>query len=350
MTAEALSGGFELIGHDCPLGVYPSMVVPVGLMKGEVFVAYAGSTSATFHVVRSDVKFIHHNNSTSSALRSFDARKHGLFALNNAELVLYELGDERTFFKRLLKYSTAFYIEPYYRFSLALETDELSLIRPLYASCVRRLKRNAPEFLGQWIDAMAATSEVCAVLGREALNRIEGSSSAQRSVSVAAALERPRLGDAVLLPPGVSPSMNASTIRSAVNEMTVEDVTSRSMERGPYSKAVLLSLGFSEPGSPAANPDRPPTVGDVVRISGFSLPHLEFLNIILSKATAVKFLQLAESGLQSDFLARELFRSEIYERKFNRRAAKIKRRLVFTFAEVLSLVGYSGPIEPPPPI
>lgn len=325
------------------------MVVPVGNMKGDLVVSYSGDTGGYVHVIPSDAKFIHHNNFTAGTLHGFNASKHGLFAFNEAELVIYEYGDEARLFKRILQSSTAFLIDPFYRLSLALETEERSVIRPLYANCVKRLKRNTPDFLDQWVDAMAATSEVCKALSHEVPKGIKTPPLlAYPEERAAMTAERPRTTEIAAFMADVSPSMNASTIRSAVHKMTIQNARAYGIDNWPYSQAILASLGYSGSGEHATtSAPPPPTALDVVRVSGFSLSLLEFFNIILNKTTALEFLHLAQSGFKTNRLTRYVLRSEVYERTFNRRAPRLSRRQLYTFAEILSLVGYSGTVEPP---
>jgi hypothetical protein len=110
-------------------------------------------------------------------------------------------------------------------------------------------------------------------------------------------------------------------------------------------------LGLTESGEapvtvPSAN--QIPNPDEVATASGLSLPHLEFRNIILSRGTAVHFLKLSGAGLPLRFLLDEVLRPEIYQVYFQRPPVRIKRRQVFTYAEVLSLVGFTGRIGKPP--
>lgn len=342
------AGGFELRGHDCPLGVYPSIAVPVGTVVGEVVAVYNGETGSRFHPVRPDLRYKHHNRLTSSTLQGFDPLRHGLFALNEDELVIYDLGRERAFYTRLLRHSPAFYIEPYYRLSLAFETEDLSLIRPVYFSCIRHMRRDAPEFTETWMKAAAVASPICEALQNEWLSRTEGPRH-QRAIatSAAVALDIGPTPEPRQIPPYIGARMSSTSVNRAFDQIALRELLPRIDPGGPYSKAILISLGFSESGGAAPDSERPPNVDDVARISGLSLPHLEFLNIILSKTTAVQFLKISESGLPNAVLSGEILRPATYEQQFGRRAVRIKRRLVLTYAEVLLMVGYHGPLDLP---
>jgi hypothetical protein len=341
------ANGFELWGHDCPLGVYPSIAVPVGTVGEEVVAVYNGEIGSRFHVVRPDLRYKRHNRLTSSTLQGFDPLRHGLFAFKD-ELVIYDLGQEREFYARLLRHSPAFYIEPYYRLSLAFETEELSLIRPVYFSCIRHMMRDAPEFTDTWTKAAAAARPICEALRNEWLSQTEGPRHQRATAtSATAALERGPTPRPWQIPSYIGARMSSASVNRAFDQVALRDLLPRIGPSGPYSKAILISLGFSESGGPAPESEHPPNVEDVARISGLSLPHLEFLNIILSKTTAAQFLRISESGLPNAVLSGELLRPATYERQFGRRAVRIKRRLVLTYAEVLSMVGYHGPLDLP---
>jgi hypothetical protein len=210
------------------------------------------------------------------------------------------------------------------------------------------MTRDAPEFTETWMKAAAVASPICEALQNEWLSRIEGPRH-QRAIatSTAAALGRTPTTEPGQIASSIGARMSSTTIKRALDQIALREFLPRIDPGGPLSKAILVSLGFSESGGAAPDSERPPNVEDVARISGLSLPHLEFLNIILSKTTAVQFLRISESGLPNAFVSGEIIRSATYEQQFGRRAVKIKRRLVLTYAEVLSMVGYHGSLDLP---
>jgi hypothetical protein len=74
--------GFELLGHDCPLGEYPSVAVPIGRFQSEFVAVYTSEAGPQFQHVDPDAKFNQHNRVTASMLRGFNPLRHGLFALD----------------------------------------------------------------------------------------------------------------------------------------------------------------------------------------------------------------------------------------------------------------------------
>jgi hypothetical protein len=144
--------------------------------------------------------------------------------------------------------------------------------------------------------------------------------------------------------------MSSATIHGALRKLTLGNVDLTAFSGVAYSSAIRASLGFGEPGEsaiPVPEAGQIPNADAVSATSGLSLPHLEFRNIILSRSTAVQFLRLSDARLPVRFLLDELLRPEIYQRYFQRPAVRIKRRQVFTYAEILSLVGFTGQIEKP---
>jgi hypothetical protein len=245
----SLSGqSFELRGHDCPLGNYPSVAVPVGTLGGELVAVYAREGEPQFHSVGPDAKYNRHSRITTSTLRGFDPLTHGLFAFNETEVVIYDLGKEKAFYSRLLRYSPAFYIEPFYRLSLAIETDEMSLIRPVYFSCAKHMARDAPEFTEVWMKAIELVSSTVVALRGEWLRRLE-EPTRERPIAVGpgtsalaerATDERQRLG------PAIGWEMNSVTINRALSSVALEGLDARVFSGGVYATAILASLGFTD--------------------------------------------------------------------------------------------------------
>ena len=163
---------FELAGHDCPLGDYPSIAVPVGKIDGQLVAVYSGEDGATFRPVDQSAKYNRHNRATASTLRDFDPLRHGLFAFNETDIVIYDLGKEKSFCFYLLRSSAAFFIEPFYRLSLAVETAEMSLIRPVYFSCAKHLTRDAPELSESWMKTIQMISPSVEMIQKEWLRRL----------------------------------------------------------------------------------------------------------------------------------------------------------------------------------
>jgi len=353
MTSEFNLRGEEFVldGHDCPLGDYPSVAVPVGNLAGNIVACYTGDGRTQLLEISPGARYVHHNQTTTSTLRGFDPTRHGLFAFDEADVVIYDLGTERAFYSRLLRSSAAFYIEPFYRLSLALETDDSSLIRPLYFSCAKQFIRHAPEFLDGWMQTLASASGLVPPIQRQWLSRLEkpqlerSAAATREAISVPLAKpELPRRGFSV------GPEMDELTINRALTVLVLDDPSLKIGRRDAYAAAIQESLGilarplFLEE---LTSHRRTPSSREAALVSGLSLPLLEFRNIVLGKEKAVEFLQLSKCSIPANLLLSEVLDSRVYEQFFKRAAVKIRRRLVFTYAEVLSLVGYQGAVASP---
>lgn len=145
--------GFVLVGHDCPLGEYPSIVVPVGKLGEQLVILYSLAESSEIVPISSSSKYVSHSAETARALAGFDHRLHGLFAFNEHSVVLYEIGKEAQFFDRLLRSPMAATIEPFYRFSLAKACGKMDLIKEAFDKCLRQLHSDSPEFEEAWLQA-----------------------------------------------------------------------------------------------------------------------------------------------------------------------------------------------------
>ena len=153
----------------------------------------------------------------------------------------------------------------------------------------------------------------------------------------------------------VGTEMDATTIDRALTVLALDDPSLKIGAGDAYAAAIQGSLGISVPPlASSVDPLEEPTgyrrafsSREVATASGLSLPLLEFRNIVLGKDKAVEFLRLSKCRLPADFLLSEVLDSRVYEQHFKRGAVKIRRRLVFTYAEVLSLVGYEGSVASP---
>jgi hypothetical protein len=326
-------------------------------VAGEVVVVYSGEQGTQFRSVAEGARYQRHNPTTASTLREFNPLKHGLFAFSEKDIVFYDLSGEKAFYSHLLRSSPAFYLEPFYRLSLAVKTEETSLIRPVYFACANQLTLDAPEFVDGWTKVIGLASPLIEAIQRDWMRKLQQPKVERRSIaaSSASASASPYRIDPGPVGLHIISEMNSGTITGAVTRLALEDPSLQIGQWNAYGAAIRTSLGFADSHvdepvrfAPESGYGLPPNSEEVGVASGLSLPHLEFRNIILSKASALKFLQFSGSSLQPEL--REVFRPETYERHFGRRAIKIKRRQVFTYAEVLSMVGYRGTIESWPPL
>lgn len=146
---------FTLAGHDCPLGAYPSIVVPVGRVGRSLVVAYLISDhTVRLEDVDPDSRYEEHVGATIRALADFDYRKHGLFAFSKEDVRLFTLDREKAFFKDLLLSPRAIEIDVFYRLSLSLMTGEKDLVEKAFRQCENAVRSELPEeVVRNWIDS-----------------------------------------------------------------------------------------------------------------------------------------------------------------------------------------------------
>ena len=144
---------FVLVGHDCPLGEYPSVVIPVGKLGEHLVVLYSSPNGPQLVNVPAESAYVHHSAETTQKLAEFDYKLHGLFAFGEQSVTTYVGGREGAFFGHFLRSSESQAMDLFYRFSLATESGEEDLIKQAFGDCVRKLESDSPEFADQWIKA-----------------------------------------------------------------------------------------------------------------------------------------------------------------------------------------------------
>lgn len=109
-----------------------------------------------------------------------------------------------------------------------------------------------------------------------------------------------------------------------------------------YAEALRDSMTWDR-----ENNAKPPSPNDLVRWHELPLEALQAQMIVLTKSQAAALLQDVghPTGLPS--LRRNVLTDSRYFKKLNRKVAKVKGRLVFTYTEVLALSGFTGTIRPP---
>lgn len=141
--------GFELIGHDAPLG-RPGPVVPVGRNGDRLVVIYAGNEGAIVVEVDDDVEFERFDAGAMAKLRGFDYNRQRLFATDEKRVEAYAVEGEREFFLSLLNNSNFSGENPFLRLTLAEATSELVAITREVTSCVRYLEETAADLVESW--------------------------------------------------------------------------------------------------------------------------------------------------------------------------------------------------------
>ncbi len=185
---------FVLVGHDCPLGEYPSIVVPVGKLEGQLVVLYSSPDAPKPVPVSNRSAYVQHSAETTRKLAQFDHKRHGLFAFGEQSVMIYRVGQEGEFFARLLRSSESSALEPFYRFSLARETRQPDLIREAFDECVRQLRSDSPQFAEQWIRENGA-SRMKVVVGDEAASNLAFFFAGLAFGAIVAILFAPRSGE-----------------------------------------------------------------------------------------------------------------------------------------------------------
>jgi hypothetical protein len=164
------SGRFDLIGHDNPAGVYPSLVVPIGRVKSRL-VAVHGSSSEnipTLVPIAEESRYIHHDPGLRRLLGGFDCRWEELFAYSEDDVISFSVTERSEFYRSLLlkggaknlirkerpwhrlQWKGAGQMSPFYRLSLAGDTKDLSIILDTLSDCIREMERLAPQFSSDW--------------------------------------------------------------------------------------------------------------------------------------------------------------------------------------------------------
>jgi hypothetical protein len=141
---------FVLVGHDNPIGGYPSVVVPVGRVGTRLVVAYQFRGGPEIVRASDAATYVQHSIETSCYLSQFDYTKNGLFAFDEQVLVVYSFDQQKEYFSSLLRSDQLAGSDPFYRFSLAVEVGRSDLIEQAFDECVRRLEEESPEFTEQW--------------------------------------------------------------------------------------------------------------------------------------------------------------------------------------------------------
>jgi hypothetical protein len=171
------NANFVLMGHDCPLGVYPSIVVPVGKGDHGLVVAYVGDDSVLLEEVDPNARYERHSDDTVRTLSGFDYAKHGLFALSANDIRIFAFDQIQAFFTDLLQSPEAEEIDIFYRFSLALVSKRKALIENAFARCVVRMRSECPEEIAEdWV--RENERRISAIYDRKAENR-RGSSESE---------------------------------------------------------------------------------------------------------------------------------------------------------------------------
>lgn len=144
----------KLVGFDCPLGSYPSPLVPIVQDDLDYYAAYLDAKN-TIHLERleSDSKFIFLTDlppETRAKLKGFDCRKHRLFAKTKNDVCFYASNREEAFFTVLLNDNNFSSNNPFFRLSLSEDTGDLAIFNEELERCENYLRERHPEILSEW--------------------------------------------------------------------------------------------------------------------------------------------------------------------------------------------------------
>jgi hypothetical protein len=139
MLTASMSDVFRLIGHDCPVGSYPSVLVPVLVTGDQLFVAYHGPTEPELVAIPPDALFEKHGAQTAVRLSGFNYLTDGLFGFSRDDLQFFPYSDARRFFADILSSPRLAHVDPFYGLSLALASRDRGYVRTQFDRCVDRM-------------------------------------------------------------------------------------------------------------------------------------------------------------------------------------------------------------------
>lgn len=148
MSTDNITATSRLIGHDCPLGRYPSVLVPVVAQGTQLFVAYSGP--AALVEIPSDALFVRHGDQTAAALSGFDYEQHRLFGFAQDDITLFREQNAPVFFAKLLGSRRAAELDVFYALSLAVAARSPRLVARQLHTCAQRMNRLDPKLGERW--------------------------------------------------------------------------------------------------------------------------------------------------------------------------------------------------------
>jgi len=141
---------FKLIGHDCPLGIYPSPVVPVGRCNGKLMASYQRKDEPTFVEIDEKSEFVKHGKYTQKKLKNFDPYKNGLLGLSKNNVISYKLDNEANFFSELLEDENFSAKNPFLRLSIAKDTESIEIIKREFLKSLNAFPKNQERNVDLW--------------------------------------------------------------------------------------------------------------------------------------------------------------------------------------------------------
>jgi hypothetical protein len=146
------SVGFRLLGHDCPYGLYPAPVIPVGEQPDGTAVAIypGGAGGPTPQPIDRDAEFVVHSRGLSTELGHFDWLTDRLFAYEPGDVVRYAADGEWRFLAELFGSPRLANADPYVRLMLAKHTRQRRLILREIGACYADLMKTDRDSADAW--------------------------------------------------------------------------------------------------------------------------------------------------------------------------------------------------------
>ncbi len=140
---------FNLIGHYCNFGRYPSPVIPIGQTQdaGTVLVRYRDGEP---DLVPCDKNFVHHDPVLRDGLSGFHYQTHRLLAVSERQVVSYPVNEQAAFFMGFLQDDQFSAENPFFRLDLARKTQDFVLICHELIQCEHYIQSRTPVLLPVW--------------------------------------------------------------------------------------------------------------------------------------------------------------------------------------------------------
>ena len=145
---------FEIVGHNCLLGEYPSLVTPIGKLEGtDTFVAIylkSDKQNITLEPISKEASFTRYSKEVRESLKNFDYKEDVLFATSDSEVEYYPVQEEKEFFRKLLRNQEFSAGNPFLRLTFAEYTKDFLLVYREITACENYFKEHDPETIPLW--------------------------------------------------------------------------------------------------------------------------------------------------------------------------------------------------------
>ncbi len=147
------SNTFELLGFSNPLDDYPSPIVPIGRLNGQLVAVYTTMKDGVSHVTETlseEAAFDRLTPELKDALGGFDYLFDNLYAVTSTDVRKYHVADQKEFFLSLLADDNFAPDNPFARLSIAQPTGEPAIILAEIKKCYKGLGKT-PRFKKAWL-------------------------------------------------------------------------------------------------------------------------------------------------------------------------------------------------------